>query len=213
MSYAITGIPMPTHPDPQHPIPLRKEVTAWASDPENAVQFSLFIQALVKFQQMDPTDKLSYYQVAGIHGQPATSWDGANAPSSWYCNHQKTTFPTWHRPYLLLFEQRIYEIMMSEIVSGITPTSEQSIWAIEASHWRLPYWDWAADQPYLQNVGIPQLFTLPQVTVVMPNSKSATFNNPLWKFTNPKGVAMGDKAMNPWMITAPPVGSSLSKLS
>ena len=90
-------------------------------------------------------------------------------------------------------------------ICKVTPASEQSIWAIEASHWRLPYWDWAADQPYLQNVGVPQLFTLPQVTVVMPNSKSATVNNPLWKFSNPKGVAMGDKSMQSWAITAQPV--------
>lgn len=50
------------------------------------------------------------------------SRDGADTPtsggdgSSWYCNHNKTTFPTWHRPYMLLFEQRLYEIMVNEIV-------------------------------------------------------------------------------------------------
>ena len=101
---------------------------------------------------------------------------------------------------------------MTSIVSTITPASEQSIWSIEASYWRLPYWDWAADQPYLQNVGVPQLFTLPQVTVVMPNSKSATFNNPLWKFSNPKGVAMGDSSMKPWALTAQPVSLIFVKL-
>ena len=182
---------MPTHPDPQHPIPLRKELTAWASDSENAVQLSLFIQALTKFQQMDPLGskmgKLSNYQIAGIHGQPAMAWDGVDTKTGpFYCNHQRTTFPTWHRPYLLLFEQRIYKIMMSEIVPKISPTSEQSIWAIEASHWRLPYWEWAATQPYLQKVGVPQLFTLPKVTVVMPNHGSMAFDNPLWAFKNPK---------------------------
>lgn len=73
-TYPIKGIPLPEKPDPQHPIPLRKEITAWASDSENAVQLSLFIQALVIFQKMDYHDKLSYFQVAGIHGYPATSW-------------------------------------------------------------------------------------------------------------------------------------------
>ena len=125
MSYAITGIPMPAQPDPQHPIPLRKEVTAWASDSENAVQLSLFIQALTAFQQMDVSDQLSYYQIAGIHGQPAASWDGAAADSSarWYCNHNLTTFPTWHRPYMLLFEQRLYEIMMGKKLMGGRPSN------------------------------------------------------------------------------------------
>lgn len=207
---------MPTHPDPQHPIPLRKEVTAWASDPENAVQLSLFIQALTKFQQMDPLDpktgKLSYYQIAGIHGQPAMTWDGTDTHTGpWYCNHQRTTFPTWHRPYLLLFEQRIYEIMMSEIVSNVSPATEQSIWAIEASHWRLPYWDWSVNQPYLQKAGVPQLFTLPTIKVVMPNSGSQVFNNPLWAFNNPKiastgkPLPMGDNSMGNLRITAGPV--------
>ena len=79
-SFPIIGIPMPSVPDPQHPIPLRKEVTAWASDPDNAVQLSLFIQALIKFQQMDFQNELSYYGVAGIHGYPAVSWDGAKTP-------------------------------------------------------------------------------------------------------------------------------------
>ena len=66
-SYAIKGIPMPQHPDPEHPIPLRKELTAWANDPENAVQVSLFLQALAKFQQLDPVDNmLSYYRGAPI---------------------------------------------------------------------------------------------------------------------------------------------------
>ena len=193
---------MPTHPDPQHPIPLRKEVTAWWNDPENAVQCSLFIQALTMFQQMNPDDELSYYQVAGIHGEPATPWDGENAPGLFYCNHQRTTFPTWHRPYVLLFEQRLYEIMTTQITPNISPASERSIWEIEASHWRLPYWDWATEQTYIQRVGVPQLFTQPKVAVIMPNGGSRSYVNPLWAFTNPRtdpvtgrAVAMGSGRM------------------
>ena len=64
-TYPIQGIPMPTKPDPHHPIPLRKDFVKWYSDPENGMQLSLFIQALLKFQQKDFHDKLSYYQVAG----------------------------------------------------------------------------------------------------------------------------------------------------
>lgn len=204
-SYAIKGIPLPAKPDPHHPIPLRKEVTTWASDPENAVQLSLFIQALIKFQQVPHTDQLSYYQIAGIHGQPSTTWDSENTDTgTWYCNHQLTTFPTWHRPYLLLFEQRLYEIMKSEVIPKIEPESEREIWEIEASHWRLPYWDWAAEQPYLHNVGLPLLFTQKQINVIMPNKGSHTFDNPLWTFKNPSGTPMGDRSMSPWNITERP---------
>lgn len=120
-----------------------------------------------------------------------------------------TTFPTWHRPYMLLFEQRLYEIMIKQIVPTVTPASEQSVWAIEASHWRLPYWDWAAEQPYLQNVGVPQIFTQQTVSIVMPGSGSKTVNNPLWKFTTPDGKALGDQARGDWAIDAQPVILSL----
>jgi tyrosinase len=197
--YPIKGIPLPAKPDPQHPIPLRKEVTAWSSDPNNAIQLSLFIQALIQFQEMPVKEKLSYYQISGIHGYPATSWDGEAGPSQFYCNHQRTTFPTWHRPYMLLFEQRLYEIMMG-IVSKIKPDSEKAIWEIEASHWRLPYWDWAQNQPYLQTVGIPQLFTLEWITVVMPGRTWKGFPNPLWKFSNPGGKPMGSPDNGQWKI-------------
>lgn len=65
-SYAITGIPLPTAPDPKHPIPIRQEIDAWYSNPDNAIQVSLFIQALEKFMKTDYREKLSYYQVAGL---------------------------------------------------------------------------------------------------------------------------------------------------
>lgn len=65
-SYPITGIPLPTAPDPTHPIPVRQEIDAWYSNPDNAIQVSLFIQALEKFMKTDYREMLSYYQVAGL---------------------------------------------------------------------------------------------------------------------------------------------------
>lgn len=51
------------------------------------------------------------------HGYPEGSWDGAPAPRpdptdpkkgdqpyGGYCNHNGLNFPTWHRPYMALFE-------------------------------------------------------------------------------------------------------------
>ena len=95
--------------------------------------------------------------------------------------------------------------MTTEIIPGIQPDSERETWEIEASHWRLPYWDWAANQPYLQNVGIPELFTWQTVTVLMPNRRSQNFPNPLWKFSNPNGKPFGDASMGQWQIPAQPV--------
>ena len=113
-TYPIKGIPLA----PGQPLPTRKEITAWYSNDENALQVSLFIQALALFQKMPATDQLSYFRVAGIHGFPLVSWDGVTDPKGWYCSHQQPTFPTWHRPYVALYEQRLYEIML-EIIDKI----------------------------------------------------------------------------------------------
>jgi tyrosinase len=54
---------------------------------------SLYIQALTAMQNMDASDELSYFQVAGIHGRPYITWNNASAvgDSSWggYCTHGK----------------------------------------------------------------------------------------------------------------------------
>lgn len=126
-TYAIEGTQLPEgRGDP----PARQEVTSWINNPGNSRQVSLFMRALTEFQRLSPTeDPLSYYRVAGsshlllalpqtfspfccagIHGNPDVSWDGvANPPgttgrSSWWCAHNKETFASWHRPYLVLFE-------------------------------------------------------------------------------------------------------------
>lgn len=47
---------------------------------------------------------------------PAQPWDGAPGPlpgekgvqTGGYCAHNLSTFPIWHRPYLLLFEVRLW---------------------------------------------------------------------------------------------------------
>ena len=55
----------------------------------------------------------SFFQVAGIHGLPNQPWDGVVGstpfdPNSgqWggYCTHGSVLFPTWHRPYVMLYE-------------------------------------------------------------------------------------------------------------
>jgi tyrosinase len=210
-TYPISGIPVPSG----SPIPMRQEIDAWSQNPDNAIQVSLFVQALTRFQKISFKDQLSYYQVAGIHGFPVVPWDGV--PGGFYCSHNRITFPTWHRPYMLLYEQRIYETML-EVISDTVPPADQELWRLSAASWRLPYWDWAAKQPYIQNYGVPHIFTQETIDIVLPlgaKSESAvagepskgapiggplastTVENPLWKFTNPAGptVPMGDKTI------------------
>lgn len=64
--YPITGIQEGFGPDGQ--VPARMEIDEWwNSDEEVHVnQVSLFIAALKAFQAMNHTEKLSYFQVAGL---------------------------------------------------------------------------------------------------------------------------------------------------
>ena len=57
----------------------------------------------------DQTDLQSFFGVGGIHGLPYVPWDGSGSEppkGSWggYCTHGSVLFPTWHRPYVALYE-------------------------------------------------------------------------------------------------------------
>ena len=57
----------------------------------------------------DQTQRQSYFQISGIHGLPNVPWDdvtGTLSKFEWggYCTHESVIFPTWHRPYVMLYE-------------------------------------------------------------------------------------------------------------
>lgn len=106
-TYAITGIKAGSTPDGG--VPIRRDVDEWwlSNNVVDANQKSLFIQAMSLFEQIDVTQKLSYFQIAGVHGQPLVPWDENTKPVTegrGYCTHGSVLFPSWHRPYMLLFE-------------------------------------------------------------------------------------------------------------
>ncbi|KAI1634517.1 hypothetical protein F4809DRAFT_618059 [Biscogniauxia mediterranea] len=88
-TYGICGIPAPdvaskTKIIPYAPgMPVRLEVSVLAAADTDITrrQWTLFILALENFKAMPVDQKLSYFQVAGIHGFSATPWDGADPPS------------------------------------------------------------------------------------------------------------------------------------
>lgn len=96
------------------PLPVRREVNDWAKDPENNVQLSLFIRALERMYHAPITDPKSFFQIASIHGYPGNlEWNFGGKPAFQndkddpyyiYCVHNSPIFPSWHRPYMLLFE-------------------------------------------------------------------------------------------------------------
>ena len=59
------------------------------------------------------SDQTSHFGIGGIHGLPYVQWEGAGGThpvkgSQWggYCTHGCVLFPTWHRPYVALYEVR-----------------------------------------------------------------------------------------------------------
>lgn len=145
--------------------------------------FSLYVQALqLMYTERQQSDAQSFFQVGGIHGLPYTPWEGAtveppvNAENQWagYCFHSSVLFPTWHRPYMALFEQILWT-RAQEVAA--TYTVDQANWKAAATTIRQPYWDWAKD-----SVPPPEVISLLQVTITGPDGKSKLVDNPLYQY-------------------------------
>ena len=110
--YPIHGIPVKTEGNaplsPNVKVPVRYNIDKWSREPANDMQVKLFIMALDRFQKIPPRERESYFQVAGIHGQPNVPWDEpldkADTAGRGYCTHNNILFPVWHRAYLALYE-------------------------------------------------------------------------------------------------------------
>ena len=75
----------------------------------------LFVADLLQTRgtQDDPG---SFFQISSIHGLPYGDWDGVRGhlpeegvqnEAGGYCTHGNVLFPTWHRPYVSLYEVRL----------------------------------------------------------------------------------------------------------
>ncbi|KAF8148054.1 tyrosinase [Crassisporium funariophilum] len=150
---------------------------------KNEKYFSLYVQALQAMQTKTPqSDFQSFFQVSGIHGLPYIAWDGATGgrafdPSTtWggYCTHGSVLFPTWHRPYVMLYEQ-ILQKHAEEI--AVTYTVDKEAWKQAALELRQPYWDWASN-----SVPPDQVIALKRVEITGPNGTKVTVDNPLYHY-------------------------------
>ncbi|KAL3487186.1 hypothetical protein BJX62DRAFT_246212 [Aspergillus germanicus] len=203
--YHIGGIAVKTadntRPTPESKVPIRQNIDAWSADPANDKQVKLFFMALDRFQKIDPADRDSYFQIAGIHGQPNVPWDepidAAEAKGKGYCTHNNILFPVWHRAYLALYEQRLFEIMVQEIVPGF-PREERGAWEEAALSWRLPFWDWGVTS------SVPDLSKYPTTVVPTSDGKGEErILNPLFQFRMPNNKPMStagmDNFVDPWV--------------
>lgn len=140
--------------------------------------WDLYIQAMQSFIADDVDDLLSYFQIAGIHGYPNVPWDGVvgNGSGVGYCTHNSILFPTWHRPYMALFEQVVWN--KSQIIAQQYPDGQRDTYLAAAETLRVPYWDWSmqADMPAVVNI--------PTVSINTPSGQQ-TVSNPLYSYIFP----------------------------
>ncbi|KAI0064090.1 tyrosinase [Artomyces pyxidatus] len=145
-------------------------------------QFSLYIQALAAMSADSQTDEISFFQIGGIHGLPYVQWEGSGGSqpvsgTEWggYCTHGSVLFPTWHRPYVGLFEQVLQKHALD---IAQTYTVEQQQWLAAAANLRAPYWDWATNA-----VPPPEVISKTTVDIITPDGKTTTVTNPLYQYT------------------------------
>ncbi|KAI1478180.1 tyrosinase [Daldinia eschscholtzii] len=186
--YPITGIKDGWGADGR--VPIRRDFDEWteSSDPKDKIQVILYLLALKRFQAISPDKRDSYFQIAGIHGYPYTSWDEPTTTADevgrkGYCNHANALFPPWHRPYILLYEQRLYEIMVNEIIPEHPKHKNEYLEA--ARTWRLPFWDWA------KHSKVPKMVRWRRVEITIGGNPPVIIDNPLHQFKMPNDKRMG----------------------
>ncbi|KAJ6505752.1 tyrosinase [Mycena vitilis] len=144
-------------------------------------QFSLYIQALQHMYGQKQEDVDSFFAIAGIHGLPYQPWDGSGAKPvnaqdrGGYCTHGNVLFPTFHRPYVLLFEQAL---QTAAIGIAATYTVDQARFKQAALSLRQPYWDWAQ-----HGVPPPEVISLDTVSIIAPDGQKIQVANPLRRYT------------------------------
>ncbi|KAF9701036.1 hypothetical protein EKO04_000503 [Ascochyta lentis] len=169
---------------------------------QNADQWNLYLLGMERFMAKDKNDKLSYYQVVGVHGRPYTTWNNFPTPllnKAGFCPHAQTLFGAWHRPYLAIFEQAWYQ-SVQEVIKTF-PSGQQSRWNQAAATLRMPYWDWAQD-PGSSGATVPTLIRDQTVTVTKP-SGTVTIANPLYSYSwgNSLPTEIGGGPWNNWPST------------
>jgi len=191
---AITGVQGTVYP--------RQEVRDLK---RNADQWNLYLLGMERFMAKDKSDRLSYYQIAGVHGVPYVSWNNFPTPlvnDAGFCPHGQTLFGTWHRPYLAVFEQAWYQCVQEVIATF--PSNQQQRWKDAASTLRIPFWDWARQPPSGEST-VPTLFRDQRVSVTKPQGQ-VTINNPLYNYnwgTWPQEMGSGPWNSNPFTLRRP----------
>ncbi|KAI0022596.1 hypothetical protein F4780DRAFT_185715 [Xylariomycetidae sp. FL0641] len=161
--------------------PLRLEVRELQKDED---QWNLYILALSWMQYTDLGSPFSWYQIAGIHGAPGSTWGDVEATpgndGAGYCRHVSILFPTWHRPYLALYEQVLYNIV--QYIALMYPADQLDRIQSAAKAFRVPYWDWATSPPEGDSLLPNCVGGSATIEISGPNGRQ-NISNPLFSYT------------------------------
>ncbi|KAI0392389.1 Di-copper centre-containing protein [Xylariaceae sp. FL0594] len=162
-------------------LPQRIEIRDLEKD---ADLWNLYILAVSWMQYTAQESPFSWYQIAGIHGAPGSTWGNVGpVPGNdkmGYCRHVSILFPTWHRPYLVLYEQSLYSIV--QFIASLWPPEDRDRVQAAAKQFRIPYWDWAATPPSGESVLPVTIGGASTISVSGPNGVQ-NISNPLFSFT------------------------------
>ncbi|KAG8527171.1 uncharacterized protein KY384_008601 [Bacidia gigantensis] len=137
--------------------------------------FDLYILALQQLTQEEQNFQLSFFQVSGIHDRPYIPWDGVNGQyEAGYCTHSSILFPSWHRPYLALFEQLLWN--NAQNIAATYPSSLRAQYQSAAQSLRIPFYDWAL------NSTMPDQTNEPMILINTPDGLR-NIKNPLYDYT------------------------------
>ncbi|KAK1672974.1 hypothetical protein BDP55DRAFT_770548 [Colletotrichum godetiae] len=156
---------------------------------EAGPQWDLYVGALAAMQDANETDSTSFFQVAGIHGQPYVAWAGGGPQTgadAGYCPHNQGLFGTWHRGYLSLYEQVLVHYANRIAMSYPEPHKRAYVEAAESL--RAAYWDWAADSQVPPMTALPTLVTKKPVDGAL---QSVAVRNPFYRYNYPKTALDG----------------------
>ncbi|KAK0632863.1 hypothetical protein B0T14DRAFT_560507 [Immersiella caudata] len=161
---------------------LRQEIRELEQDPD---VWTLYILGLSLMQYTDQSSPTSWYGLTGIHGIPHKTWgDVGPTPGNektGYCTHSSVLFPTWHRPYLVLYEQVLIDLIKR--IAALWPEGEErDRYTAAALRFRIPYWDWAATPPSGQSVLPLSVGGSPWVEVNGPSGVQR-ISNPLFSYS------------------------------
>ncbi|TFY54329.1 hypothetical protein EVJ58_g8928, partial [Rhodofomes roseus] len=182
--------------------PNRLELRDFVKDKKG---FALYVQALdVIFKEPFDND-FSWPAIGGIHGSPNVRWGDsgpADAPGGdtfgGYCTHGSVLFPTWHRPYVVLFEQSMHNTAKKIAAEYST---DQLGWLKAAEDFRVPYWDWARPLTGKEQA-VPEEMISETVTIITPQG-AKTVKNPVhsFTFTSKYPYTTFDSPWNAWQTT------------